>query len=107
MKKCKAVIGSYNGIFETDTGICLSIDEKNNRVVEGYLHKGNFIDLKNWKMYRVIERDASEQITEKEFYRVKLNVEYALEIKEKKYQVNSPKSENRNKTKTIGSIRKR
>lgn len=83
MKKYEATIGSYLGIFETDSGLCYQVNPKSKRVIEGFVF-GNYIyDFKENRRYYIVQRGQYGFLKDNEFSKVKTGVDYALEVRAK------------------------
>lgn len=91
MKKYEATIGSYLGIFETESGLCYQVNPKTKRVIEGFVF-GNYIyDFKESKRYYIVQREKHGFLKDSEFGKVKTDIEYALEIREKVNKIQDKK----------------
>lgn len=91
MKKYEATIGSYLGIFETDSGICYQVNPKSKRVIEGFVF-GNYVyDFKENRRYYIIQREKHGFLRDDEFGKIKTDVDYALEVREKVNKIQDKK----------------
>ena len=106
MKRYEATIGAYSRIIESESGgICLQLDQKGIRKIEGCI-VGNYIyDLREFKRYYVIKRDEYGFLENSEILKIKTNIEYALEVSEKVEKIEDKKE--KSKIYTFGKCRRR